>query len=429
MEYVIVILFFYALVFIPVVFSCRVLGYGVLAGLLYLLRKKEELFLGVLFMVLLFSLFSSSLAVTEVNIPVSMENVTGLYGKVVTEPNRKKGRYTGFNILLESVMDVEGNYFSSSGKVYVIGPDLSLTLNDTVYVEGEFMDTYFLASGGDKVKESPWGKVRRKFNAAFIRSLPSGDVGNTIALLLTGTTLDGDSTIQENVRSLGLSHLVSLSGMHLGFITSIVLPLLSLFLSKRKAKRVKDIFLFIFVYLAGMRPSLIRSLIFVILIPLFGIEHSFILSLIFLIKLFPYYADEVATILSFTSLSGILLFAGVSDYFKKKGIGILTAIMTSVAATVSSAPVVFSLFGSWQPYSFLFSIVGMPLITILFMMTVVRFIIPKSDFIIKIILDIIHSSGTFGKYMPLSESFTLYYPLCGIFLLVSGLVYLIRRRR
>ncbi len=429
MEYVIVILFFYALVFIPIVFSYRVLGYGVLAGLLYLVRKKEKLCLGVLLMVLIFSLFSSSLAVTQVNLPVAVENVTGLYGKVVTEPNRKKGRYTGFNILLESVTDGEGNYFSSSGKVYVIGPDLSLTLNDTVYVDGVFKDTYFLASGGNKVIESPWGKVRRKFNAAFIRSLPSGEVGNIIALLLTGTTLDGDGTIQESVRSLGLSHLVSLSGMHLGFITSIVLPLLSIFLSKRKAKRVKDIFLFVFVYLAGMRPSLMRSLIFVILIPLLGIEHSFILSLIFLIKFFPCYADEVATILSFTSLSGILLFAGGSDYFKKKGFGIMTTVMTGVAATVSSAPVVFSLFGSWQPYSFLFSIVGMPLITILFMMTVIRFIIPKSDFIIEIILKIIHTSGTLGKYMPLSESFTLYYPLCGIFLLLYGLVYLIRRRR
>lgn len=427
MGYLIVLLFFYLQVFIPVVFRYRVIGFGLLSWLLYLVRKREKLSLAVLFIALLFSVFSSSLALTDMFIPV--ESVSGLYGMVVTEPNRKNGRYTGFNILLEGVTDGAGNYFSASGKVYVIGPDLSITLGDAVYVEGAFGETYFLASGGCEVKESIWGRVRQKFNAMFIRRLPSGDVGNIIALLLTGTTLDGDSTIQESVRNLGLSHLVSLSGMHLGFITSIVLPVLSLFLSKRKAKRVKNIILFIFVYLAGMRPSLMRSLIFVILIPFFGIEYSFILSLIILIKLFPCYVDEVATILSFTSLSGILFFACGNDFLKGKGFSLVSNIMTGVAATVSSAPVVYAVFGCWQPYSFLFTIIGMPLVTILFILTITRFIIPESDSIIRIILKILGSSGVLGKYMPLSESFAPYYPMCGVFLVVFTLICTIRRKR
>ncbi len=429
MEYLTVVLFFYLSVFVPFVFECRVPGYALLTLLLYLLRKREKLSIVVLYMILLFSLFSSSLASTAPLIPIGEDGVAGLYGRVVTEPGRKNGRYAGFSILLESVMNERGDYFSSSGKIYVIGPDLSLTIGDIVFVEGAMREDYFLSTSGFVVRESTSGTARRKVNAAFIRSLPSGEVGNITSLLLTGTTLDGDDTLQTNVRALGLSHLISLSGMHLGFITAMTMPLLTLFLSKKKAKRVNNAVLIIFVYLAGLRPSLVRSLIFVVLIPVFGIGDSFILSLVLLLSAFPQYVDEVATVLSFTSLSGILLTASCSDFLKEKGLRIFSSIMVSVAAVAASAPVVYSVFGSWQPYSFVFSLPGLPVITLLFILTIIRYIIPKSDLIIKLLLDIINNSSVLGNYLPPSESFLLYYPFLGFFLISSLILYLLQRRR
>ncbi len=433
MLYVVVLLFFYLLIFIQDVFLSSVVIPALLIFLLYLVRHKTKLSLALLFMILLFSIFSSSLEKTRLDIPISIDEVTALYGEVVTEPNRKKNRYSGYNIMLESVVNKRGDFFSSLGKVYIIAPDLGVTLGDKIYVKGVMNDEYFLSSEGSVIKRNNLSRVRRKINSFFLKSLPPGDEGNMVSLLLTGTTLDGGSTLQDNVRSLGLSHLLSLSGMHLGFISAIVFPLLRLFLSRKKAVGAKNIILFTFVYTAGFRPSLMRSMIFVILIPLFGLECSFILSLVALIKIFPFYLDEVATILSFTSLAGILLFSFQQESIKKSNIPLVSSIgssvITSVAATLSSAPVVFNIFGSWQPYSFLFSIVGMPLITVLFVMVIVRFIIPKSDLIIGVIIEIIKQSGYIGEYIPLTESFSLYYPMLGVFLFSVGIISTIGRRR
>lgn len=433
MTYIIVLLFFYLLTFVPVIFTFKDAVIALLTLLLYVFRRKENVRLLILFTILLFSLFASSLDKTNVYIPIEKNELCGIYGTVVTEPNRKKNRYTGYSIMCRSVTNEKGDFFSSSGKIYVIGPDLSITRGDSVYVEGRIKGTYFLSTGGALLSQGFWGRIRRKFNAVFISSLPRSDRGNIIALLLTGTTLDGDGTLQERVRELGLSHMLSLSGMHLSFISSIVMPLLLLFLSKRRAKMMKNLILLVFVYLAGMRVSLVRSLIFVCLIPLFGIDYSFILSLVFLLKLFPFYVDEVSAVLSFTSLAGILLISKPQETMRGMKVPFMSSIgvgiLTSVAATVFSSPIVWSIFGLWQPYSFLISIIGMPLITILFMLTVIRCIIPISDSIIDIILWIINNSGVVSQYMPLTSSFDAYYPICVVFFLVVALLFLPGRRK
>ena len=433
MTYLLVLLFFYLQYFLPFVFEYRTLGFLVLTFLLYIFRRFDRVALYILLVILIFSIFSSSLSSSNMSIPIEEKDLSGLYGTVVTEPNRKKHRYTGCTVLIESVVNRRGDFFSASGRVYVIGPDLGATKGDRIYIEGTMTESYFLSSGGTVTEASPCGKLRRKVNALLIRHLPQGNTGNLIALLLTGTTLDGDSALQDSVRELGLSHLLSLSGMHLGYISAFVLPVLALFLSKRKAKSVKDLILMIFVYLAGLRPSLVRSLIFVILIPFFGIDYSFILSLVFLLKLFPYYVGEVATVLSFTSLAGILFIARPQKFLEERNIpflsGVGVSVLTSIAATVASAPIVYSVFGTWQPYSFLFSIVGMPVISLLFLLTVVRFIIPKSDVIIEFILEIVSKSDVLSRYFPLTSSFEAYYPLVCSLAVTVGVLMLLERRR
>lgn len=433
MEYLLVSAFFFLLVFIPGIFCYLRAGLLVFTLLLFLMRKIERVNYLVLFSIILFSLFSKALKSGELSVPVKEANIRGVYGRVVTEPNRKKNRYIGYNIHVESIVNEKGDYFSSSGKLYVIGPDINTTFGDIVYVEGLMNGNYFLSSGGTVIRKTAFSYFRRKFNAAFIRSLPPGDAGNMTALLLTGTTLDGDGSLQEKVRTLGLSHLLSLSGMHLGFLSSIVMPLLLLMLPKRKAVFIKNVILFIFVYLAGFRPSLMRSLLFVFLIPLFGIAPSFVLSLVFLIYLFPFYVDEAAAILSFTSLSGILLFSDEQKFLEEKNIPLLSSFgvisITGVAASLMSAPVAYKIFGAWQPLAFLFSIFGMPLITALFILTIIRFIIPISDYLTDVILYLINKSEYLGVLFPLSESFDSYYLISTVFILVIILLRILRKRK
>ncbi len=418
MEYLIVLLFFYLQCFMPYVFSFRAVFLLFSLVLLLFFRHREKTALHVLFLVLLFSLFSRAGNLSDMYIPIDTKEISGLYGTVVTEPVRKKNRYTGYSVALCCVRNERGDYFSSSGKVYVVGPDNAATRGDEVFVEGRMEENFFLSGGGTVISSSVSGKLRRKVNALFISGLPEGETGNIISLLLSGTTLDGSDALQQKVRNLGLSHLISLSGMHLAFLTAIIMPFLSVFLSRRNARKARFVILALFVYLAGMRPSLVRSFLFAVLIPFFGMEASFVFSLVFLSLFFPYYTGELSTVLSFTSLSGVLLLSSLSLPFSEKGSPLLSSIITGIAATAASAPVVYSFFGSWQPYAFLFSIIGTPLVTIIFYLSILHFIIPESDAIIEFFLECLDKASLLSSFLPLCMSFGPYYPILALFLLV-----------
>ncbi len=121
-----------------------------------------------------------------------------------------------------------------------------------------------------------------------------------------------DLEIKEDLNTLGISHLFSISGLHI----LIIVKLLSLFLKKKYI----NIFLVIYILITGFSPSVLRASLLVILMNFFEykkLEFSSLdtLSFIFIFLLFinPFYIYDTGFELSFLITFSILI-----TEFKKK---------------------------------------------------------------------------------------------------------------
>ena len=131
-----------------------------------------------------------------------------------------------------------------------------------------------------------------------------------------------DLEIKEDLNNLGISHLFSISGLHI----LILVKMLSLFLKKRYI----NIFLVIYIFITGLSPSVLRASLIVILSNYFTYkkyEFSTLdtLSFIFIFLLFinPYYIYDTGFELSF-----LITFSIIITEFKKKLLTLKVSILT-----------------------------------------------------------------------------------------------------
>lgn len=421
MLYIVVLVYFYLLVFVPKILFLPALFLLLFIVLLFLFRHSKNGSLVILIIIFLYFCLGKSYLLSIPSFIIPREEVVGIYGTVSTEPSRRKNRNIGFSLSLESSINKKNDYFSSSGRIYVISKELDVTEGDKVFLRGSMREGYFLSSEGIIIERNTNGKVRRKYKDIFIRSFKDTKSKNLISLLLLGTTVDGDTSLENSVRSLGISHILSLSGMHLSLLSSILLPLLSFLYGKKGGRIINKIFLFVFVYLTGFKPSLLRALIFNYLSSFFDTEYSFILSLFFLLLIKPDYLLELGTILSFTSLSGLLFVSSVIEKVKYTlpflKINVVKAFLLNAGATLSSSCIVYFYFSSWQPWAILFSIPFSYIINWSFLLTILQFIIPSLDVILDYIIYLFLFSSSLSSVFKIEDNLSLFPIFASLFCL------------
>ncbi|ADK80634.1 ComEC/Rec2 family competence protein [Sediminispirochaeta smaragdinae] len=204
----------------------------------------------------------------------------------------------------------------------------------------------------------------RRIRYAFFRSaseLFSGSPKASLLLdaLLLGRKRDPSSPVFTLFRRAGASHILALSGMHIGILASLVLSLLRPIVGKRCAKVLLLFFLPFYLFLVGLRPSLVRALLFFILAgTIFWSKSASLraLTLTFLIQIviFPLSPAELSFQLSYLALFGILtLAAPIDDILKDLLIpsALSSPLAASIAAILASAPLLFFYFGELRPAS------------------------------------------------------------------------------
>lgn len=147
-----------------------------------------------------------------------------------------------------------------------------------------------------------------------INELFSGGNGALIQAVVTGNLENMTDAYSTSLSRTGLTHTVSVSGMHISFLVGV----LTLLLGRHRKRTVLiciPMLLFLMVA-AGDTPSVMRSVFMQILLliaPLIGREYdsptglSFVLMLLLLQN--PFCASHVGLQLSFASVAGILLFS------------------------------------------------------------------------------------------------------------------------
>ena len=370
---------------------------------LSLCRRKDELSVFLLTFIVA-SLFGfESILPSSVSVPMKAKDTLIVGGKIISIPSYRGNETRGYNIELTCCSDGEGNWYSANGKLYVISKLGNEDLGDVVVLKGKMMDGYFLSSSSIIERRNSFGRGRRRFLSLFTRSLEKGEVGNLTSLLITGSSLDGSKEIQDMGRAMGISHLFALSGMHLAFILMMTQKPLSLIVGKREGAIISKIIAFIFVYINGFRPSLLRAFLLMMLSSYFGVGYAHVLSLLLMIKTTPYVLYDYGAALSFSALSGILIF---TDGFRNT----MAMIMSSLGALTATVPLSLKLFSSWSLASLFLSIPGGIVIEILFFIIVIKSFIPKLDYIILQIYEFINKIPSIIPALT-QYDLKLYWPL------------------
>ena len=184
--------------------------------------------------------------------------------------------------------------------------------------------------------------------------------------LLLGDASSMDSSIKEQFRSLGISHLFALSGMHVSILSGILLKVLSLIMKEKNAKKIVSCFLIFYLVLTDFPPSLVRATILSILF-FISIPYSKRSILCFLFGAFllynPYYLYHPGFLYSFTISFYLLSF---SSLIKSKKHYISRLFLINLISTLSSMPITLYFFFEINLSSFFFNLFFVPFFSFVF---------------------------------------------------------------
>ncbi len=255
-------------------------------------------------------------------------------------------------------------------------------VNSSVAVKGV---KYTAKAFSDEV-EIIWGSpgVRQRF-LGFIRAklLVMGENAELAYSMLTGDRGNLDSSLTNSFSLSGISHILAVSGLHVGFISAI----LAYVLKKLRINRRLNLFISctallayawfissvtvlravimccvgLFTYLNGCKRDVLNSL---------GIAVTLILLIM------PFQLFDLGFTMSICAVGGIaLLSGGINRIFSKIKLPCGKILSASLSAQIGVLPCMVYYFGYIQPFSLIFNIVLVPIISVAFQLTTVLLLI------------------------------------------------------
>ena len=206
-----------------------------------------------------------------------------------------------------------------------------------------------------------------------------------------------DDNILESYRQNGISHLFSISGMHISLFASIILYVLKRISYSNYYNYIMVIlFLTIYTLLVGSSPSVIRSLIMYILFSLnkvlnLKIKNIDIMCLVLIIMLLinPYYLYNISFQYSYLISFTLVLFSyklkNIRNNFKK-------SIYISFISFIISFPICIYNFYQVNILSIFLNLIVIPLVNIfIFPLALISFLIPYMSYILSIFTNILQN--------------------------------------
>ena len=132
--------------------------------------------------------------------------------------------------------------------------------------------------------------------------------------LTIGYTDNIDKETKDNFRDSNISHILAISGMHIGYIVISVKFILEKIIGKRKSKILTSLIIFIYMFITGFSPSIVRAGIMAIITILASIFYrksdtwnNLSISLLILLIYNPYLIKSTSLLLSYSGTIGIIL--------------------------------------------------------------------------------------------------------------------------
>lgn len=215
----------------------------------------------------------------------------------------------------------------------------------------------------DKVNE-----IQQKLHNTYKSHGFDGDSGELIEAMTLGRKSELSRDLRQRYSNAGVSHILALSGYHVGIILMVLQTILLSKIIPYRWKWLNNLALILILWLyaiiAGFSPSLVRATIMCTVFLLCQSMHTEIISLnsiaitaISMLIYTPMYLHDVGFQLSFVSIIGIALFYPIVYRKRITRVFLLnaayqTAVLTSICSIVT-APLIAYYFGSIPLYSIL----------------------------------------------------------------------------
>lgn len=146
------------------------------------------------------------------------------------------------------------------------------------------------------------------------QGLLNKEISSVLLGLTLGNTNDISKDVKQNFQDSNISHVLAISGLHVGYIMVFVGWILDKTIGKRKSKIGTSIILIFYVFLTGCLPSVVRAGVMGIIAILSGVFHrkndtwnNIALSALVLLTYNPFLIESTSVLLSYAGTIGIIL--------------------------------------------------------------------------------------------------------------------------
>jgi len=358
------------------------------------------------------------------------ESIIEITARVLGDSREIGGGKSIFSVNILSARNINSTITSASGEL-TIASTLNLYKGQIVRIKKRNMfhqNNSFIFVDRKKIDVLNWGKsfnskalqIRAKiFDYLKLRIYRMNhDSSLLFTALFTGVKENPKGMVFTSLRKAGASHILALSGMHLGIISFAVMYLLKLIFGKKISFIVTLIIVILYVFIVSSGPSLHRALILFTLLGFVGIigvsiDLFRLLVICFLIQVIinPASAYLLSFQLSYLALGGIILGSAVVNKnlpgFIPPGVrGVLAA---SFSAQLFTAVIVLPSFGVIYPIGIISGIILVPIITVFIWIGIIgmlplpwvfqKFLFGLMDllyFLVKFLADIFSRFPSFG---------------------------------
>ncbi len=263
------------------------------------------------------------------------------------------------------------------------------------------------------------GKIELSLMPVLRERLDSLPFGNAQTADLLKALMSGDkSGLGKDAvglfRVCGASHLLALSGLHLGIIASFVGIVLRFLGNSPASQRIRSLLLLCFCLLyclaCGASPSLVRAFIFIVFDQLgrllphrrMSLQVKLCWACTLQLAISPSVIGSAAFQLSYLAMAGISLFAPVFEsWYPSNRLSqrfdplrkIWLGMSVSLSCQLTTAPLVYILFGSFPQYFFLVNLIALPLCEVLIPLGIIAllpgvpaFVYSICDFLSRLLL-------------------------------------------
>ena len=223
---------------------------------------------------------------------------------------------------------------------------------------------------------------------------------------IMGDSKEIDENILESYRTNGISHLFSVSGMHITLLSTLILYILNKIKKSNINYILVIIFLIFYVFLTSFTPSVIRAttlFIFLTFNKLLRLNLSTLrifLIILFLVLIFnPYNIYNIGFKFSYIISLYLIIFSKIINRNKNY---ITKTIVTSFIAFLSSIPILINNFFSINLLTIINNLIFVPIISfIIFPLSLLTLIIPKIDIIYEILINILERLSLFVSHFKI----------------------------